>query len=118
MANQGAGMYLLACGNCGHVGPARRLTPGSFAVELLLWLCLLVPGLVYSLWRLSARRDVCAKCGAGQLLPLDTPKGAQIAAQAGVVLTSDAPARPKPAAVGAGRAIGAAVAALLGKGRR
>lgn len=91
------------------------MTPGSFAVELLLWLCLLVPGLVYSLWRLSARRDVCAKCGAGQLLPLDTPKGAQIAAHAGVVPAVIAPIRPKPAAVGAGRAVGAALAALLGK---
>lgn len=111
-------MDLRACGNCGHVGPAQHVTPGSIAVELLLWLCLLVPGLVYSLWRLSARRDVCAKCGAGQLLPLDTPKGAQIAAQAGVVPASDAPARPKPAAVGAGRAVGAALAALLGKGQR
>lgn len=66
------------CPTCGHVGRPARHTPGSFLIEVVLWLCFLVPGVIYSLWRVSARRDVCSKCGAQQLLPLDTPRAAEI----------------------------------------
>ena len=30
---------------------------------------------VYSLWRLTTRRDVCAACGSATLVPPDTPVG-------------------------------------------
>lgn len=80
------------CERCGHAGPTRTDTPGSLAIELVLWLCLLVPGLVYSLWRHSARRDVCGLCGSAQLLPPESPR-----AQA-LVASLPQPARPVVAA--------------------
>ena len=70
----------LACLKCGHVGEPASRTPGSMAVEVVLWLCFLLPGLVYSLWRLSARRPVCACCGALDLVPVDSPNGRALAA--------------------------------------
>lgn len=65
----------LVCTNCGHHGPARSVTKGSTAIELVLWLCLIVPGLVYSLWRLSSRTVGCVACGSTALVPPGSPVG-------------------------------------------
>lgn len=66
----GKPMYCKACGNN---GPTTAKTPGSLWIELVLWLCFIVPGLIYSLWRLSARKQVCASCGSPDLVPPDSP---------------------------------------------
>lgn len=71
----------VACKSCEHVGPPVRRTRGSFAIEVVLWLCMIVPGLIYSLWRLTTRHDVCSACGSDQIVPLNTPAGQRIAAQ-------------------------------------
>lgn len=68
----------MACKVCEHVGEPKSHTRGSFLIELVLWLAFLVPGLVYSLWRLSSRRPVCRACGSSDLVPLDTPAGRRI----------------------------------------
>lgn len=73
---------VMVCAQCGHHGPTRRETPGSILVELVLWLCFLIPGLIYSLWRVSARRSVCAVCGAATLVPENSPVGRRLRAQA------------------------------------
>ena len=61
------------CTTCGHTGKPVKLTKGSFAIELLLWLCLFIPGLIYSIWRLTSRYDACPKCKKTTLIPLNTP---------------------------------------------
>jgi hypothetical protein len=61
------------CLDCGHVGPAKHVTPGSSRLAFLLWCALIVPGLVYSLWRRSGRTEACALCGHASLLPADSP---------------------------------------------
>jgi len=71
----------LICTTCEHVGQPRRQTPGSFVIEVVLWTLLIVPGLVYSLWRLSAKRNVCVACGSAQLVPADSPAGVRIKAR-------------------------------------
>ena len=71
----------LVCTTCGHAGRAKSDTPGNIAIELVLWLCFLVPGLIYSIWRLSARREVCGACGAATLVPVATPVGRSIVKQ-------------------------------------
>lgn len=82
------------CSSCGHVGRPKTVTPGSLLIEAVLWLCLLVPGLIYSLWRINRRHDACAKCGAATLLPLDSPVAASFARTHG--LTLETPPRPPP----------------------
>jgi hypothetical protein len=69
----------LTCTSCGTTGVPKKHTPGSTLIELVLWLCLFVPGLIYSIWRLTARRKVCASCGGAQLVPSDSPVGRRIA---------------------------------------
>lgn len=60
------------CRSCGYIGTGTRITPGLFAVELLLWLCILLPGLAYSAWRLTARYWGCPACG-NKLIPANSP---------------------------------------------
>ena len=69
------------CADCGTVGQPKSVTRGSFLIEIVLWLCFLVPGLIYSLWRLTTRRKACRACGGTTLLPLDTPGGKAAAAR-------------------------------------
>ena len=72
-------MDLRICTTCGHVGRPVSETPGSGLIELVLWLCFILPGLIYSLWRLNRRHDVCSACSAATLLPLDRPPCRQTA---------------------------------------
>lgn len=71
------------CKDCGTVGRANRVTRGSLLIEIVLWLCFLVPGLLYSLWRLSTKHNACRACGSRNLVPLDSPVGARLAAENG-----------------------------------
>jgi hypothetical protein len=66
------------CEHCGYVGFPGRVTPGSFLIELAAWCLFIVPGILYSMWRISARYDACKKCGAPNMIPIDTPRGKQL----------------------------------------
>jgi hypothetical protein len=61
------------CTVCGYVGKPHKHTKGSMGMEILLWLFLLIPGLAYSLWRISSRYDACPKCNSPNMIPLDSP---------------------------------------------
>jgi hypothetical protein len=67
------------CADCGSRNSVSTETRGSFLIEIVLWLCVLLPGLIYSLWRFSSRHPVCSKCGSVRLIPLDTPAGRELA---------------------------------------
>ena len=86
------------CQNCGTVGNPKNLTKGSFLIELILWLCFLIPGVIYSLWRLSTRAAVCPRCGAPNMIPADSPKARVALAQAPpeVQAAISAPEPPPP----------------------
>ena len=61
------------CLHCGHEGAPRVVYDGLLVVEVVLWLFLIIPGLVYSLWRQGTRRKICAVCGWKRLVRPDTP---------------------------------------------
>jgi len=69
------------CRSCLTEAPAKTVTPGSFLIEVFLWLCLIVPGVIYSLWRVSARKRACSACGSPDLVPSGTPMAARLRAQ-------------------------------------
>jgi hypothetical protein len=71
----------VVCTQCGYHGRAKSITRGSIFIEIILWLCLLIPGLIYSIWRLTTRRDGCAQCG-GAVIPENTPRAKRILAGA------------------------------------
>lgn len=73
----------MVCTTCGHCGPARVVTRGSLMIELVLWLALIVPGLIYSLWRLSTRHSACESCGSSTLVKPGSPVGRRVLAGSG-----------------------------------
>ncbi|MBX6334375.1 YqaE/Pmp3 family membrane protein [Candidatus Saccharibacteria bacterium] len=66
------------CPNCGYMGQAKKVTKGSILIEIVLWLCFLIPGLIYSIWRLTSKHLACPQCGAQNLVPLDSPRGRKL----------------------------------------
>ncbi len=68
----------LICPNCGFKGESKSVTKGSFGTELILWLLLIVPGVIYSIWRLTTRHQACPECGADNMVPVETPRGKKL----------------------------------------
>lgn len=68
----------MICSACGSVGAPIARMRGSFWIEIVLWLCFLVPGLLYTIWRTTTKETVCAACGKSSLVPLDTPIGQKL----------------------------------------
>ncbi|HEY3654015.1 MAG TPA: hypothetical protein VGL34_03415 [Steroidobacteraceae bacterium] len=77
------------CSQCGTAGDSKTRTSGSILIELVLWCCFIVPGLIYSLWRLSSRKQVCRACGAASFVPLSSPVGQRLAATYGLPKESE-----------------------------
>lgn len=68
----------MICPACGTQGDAVDITRGSIGIEIVLWLLFIVPGLIYSLWRLSTRTPGCPTCGQPGMIPVNTPRGQQL----------------------------------------
>lgn len=61
------------CTTCGATSTGNLDNKGSLLIEIVLWLCFLIPGLIYSIWRRSGRKNACEQCGATTLIPPDSP---------------------------------------------
>lgn len=61
------------CMTCGTDAPSEVRTRGSILIEIVLWLCFIIPGVIYSLWRLTTKRHVCSACGAENIVPPQSP---------------------------------------------
>jgi hypothetical protein len=62
------------CQHCGSLGAPTTRVKGSFVIEVILWFCLLVPGLLYTVWRLTTKEQVCPTCSAPGMIPADSPR--------------------------------------------
>lgn len=52
---------------------------GTWATELVLWIAMLIPGMIYTAWRHSGGKNVCPSCGErGELIPWKSPKAKKI----------------------------------------
>jgi ribosomal protein L40E len=65
----------MLCTQCGAVTTPRAVTPGSMLITLVLLVCIVVPGVIYMIWRHTSRYAVCQKCGSKNLVPIDSPFG-------------------------------------------
>lgn len=65
------------CITCGSIGQAVTRTKGSFLIEVALWLGFCLPGIIYSIWRLTSREKVCRHCD-GKMISLNSPRGKQL----------------------------------------
>lgn len=69
------------CKECGHVGGAGRASRGSIWIEVVLWLLILLPGIAYSIWRMTTKYNVCSICKSKNIIPVDSPLGKKLARQ-------------------------------------
>lgn len=68
------------CPSCGTLGSPKTYTKGHFLMEVILWCCLLVPGVLYSLWRLSSKYKGCPSCQHPGMIPADSPQAKKLQA--------------------------------------
>jgi hypothetical protein len=69
------------CASCySRVPRAQRQMRGSLALEIILWLCGILPGLIYSIARAWSSKRVCPVCGHADLLPEKSPRAKQLLA--------------------------------------
>jgi hypothetical protein len=61
------------CMTCGLDSIPKTVTKGSIGIEVILWLCFLIPGVLYSIWRLTTKTEACTGCGGTTLIPCDSP---------------------------------------------
>lgn len=71
----------MICTICGTAGKTNTETRGSLAIELILWFCMIVPGLLYSIWRATSKYEVCRYCGSKQIVPINSPVGKKLLVQ-------------------------------------
>lgn len=62
-------------------------------MELALWLLFCAPGLIYSIWRLTTKKYVCASCKNSGIIPLASPNGQRLHAQNNQLIHAEAPVR-------------------------
>jgi hypothetical protein len=66
------------CMACGLPGVPEKKTPGSVIIEIILWCCFLVPGLIYSIWRLTSKYERCRGCQGRTMVLASSPNGAAL----------------------------------------
>ena len=106
----------LVCTACGHVGTTKTITKGHFALEVVLWLCFLVPGFIYSVWRHTSRYEACPVCGNQNLLPKTAPMAQKFLKEnlpEKLVIRQEVARPPSKAAQSAGHALGRLVGKLF-----
>ena len=81
VAKDAASPELYVCTDCGHLGDPVTLTRGNLQTEVLLWLALIAPGVLYSVWRLTTRSQGCALCHGRHVIPAASPIGRKLLAE-------------------------------------
>ncbi len=65
------------CPACALTGNAIVIQKGSRKVEILLWCCLIVPGLIYTLWRQGTTKHYCRTCEV-EMISVKGPHGQRL----------------------------------------
>ena len=109
-------MSQVVCTSCGYTGEPSAITKGSIWIEIILWLCFILPGLIYSFWRLSTRHDGCPSCGQTTVIPVNSPMAQKFIRENFPEQANDIAKggiRPSAAAKGFGRTLGHLVGRIL-----
>lgn len=64
----------MACLKCGTVAVPIKVVRGSMGMELLLWIFFILPGVLYSLWRLTSKHIACPSCGSADIISENSPR--------------------------------------------
>ncbi len=117
-AQEGYQMSDIVCTSCGYVGKPALISKGSIWIEIVLWICFLIPGVIYSIWRMTSKQAGCPSCGQTTVIPIGSPIGQKfvrenLPANASAIATSQVARPPSTAAHGAGMALGRLVRRIV-----
>lgn len=62
------------CLSCQTIGKPQKLTKGSIIIEFILWCCFLIPGFIYSVWRMTTKDLGCKLCKSTHIIPASSPQ--------------------------------------------
>lgn len=65
-------MNKMFCKECYEVAVPKTVTPGYFIIELVAWCFMVLPGLLYTMYRISNKKKVCAHCGSESVIKADS----------------------------------------------
>lgn len=68
----------LICTACGYAGEVKMRNKGNVLIELILWFFFIIPGIIYSIWRRSDKKNICPQCGNITMIPINTPMGQKL----------------------------------------
>ena len=55
-------VMVIRCPNCKYEGAGSLPVKGHFLIELVLWITFIVPGVIYSIWRVTNKKWRCPTC--------------------------------------------------------
>lgn len=65
--------FLMVCKNCGFSSKVKKRLRGNPDIEILLYLCGIIPGIIYTSWRYGKKICQCPHCGSMDMIPADSP---------------------------------------------
>ena len=83
------------CTYCGYRGYPILAPSGHIFFEVVLWLCYIVPGIIYSIWRRVRPKEICPECKHPSMISAYSAKARQMMALANIGPASKKPSRPK-----------------------
>ncbi len=83
------------CVHCGFRGSPVRVNRGHIYFELFLWLCLIVPGIIYSAWRRIRKQEVCPECLNPEMISIYSRKARTMMALANIDVGTKKVGKPK-----------------------
>lgn len=108
-------MKQIVCAACGYVGRPATRQRGSVWVALVLWVCAVLPGLIYSIWRLTTRYQTCPSCNQGNIFSADSPMAKKFLGERGTNVRGTASDHPRAPGKAGGGASAAVVAEQTGE---
>ncbi len=59
---------IYVCKQCAYTGKSEKFRRGSLKLEIILWCALIIPGIVYTIWRNTKVVHICPKCHFGPMM--------------------------------------------------
>ncbi len=66
------------CSSCSYKEKPMTWRPGSVKLEIVLWICGIIPGLLYTIWRNYRSVLVCPNCETATMISTKTSYGQRL----------------------------------------
>ena len=67
------------CSTCGYKDKPHMYKKGKRSLEIILWVCGILPGVGYTIWRNYTAIPICPICDTATMISISTPHGQNLA---------------------------------------